>query len=159
MCFLSQLLGPTDRFYLGVDINSLAAEASLLTMRSNHARPSTSDFVVDDMLASLRSRLAGGIDLLLFNPPYVPTPSAEVGSRGIEAAWAGGVAGREVIDVFVPLVPGLLSERGQLFMVLVQENRPDELVAQLHVLGLHAELVSAREAGIEDLCVLRARRA
>ena len=46
-----------------------------------------------DLLGPLRSDLAGRVDLLLFNPPYVLTPSEEVGSASIAAAWAGGPTG------------------------------------------------------------------
>ena len=47
------------------------------------------------------TRLAGRVGVLVFNPPYVPTPSSEVALGGIEAAWAGGVDGREVCGRFV----------------------------------------------------------
>ena len=52
-------------------------------------------------------------DIIIFNPPYVPTPSSEVGSRGIEAAWAGGRHGREVIDRFLANLK-VLSKRPKL---------------------------------------------
>ena len=48
------------------------------------------------------------VDVLIFNPPYVPTPKEEVGLRGIEAAWAGGIDGRQVIDEFLPLIQVLI---------------------------------------------------
>ena len=62
---------------------------------------------------SLRTRLAGAVDVLLFNPPYVQTPSDEVilacsnvvrlqvrqvGGTGLSASWAGGINGREVVN-------------------------------------------------------------
>lgn len=56
-------------------------------------------------LAALEGRLHQSIDILIFNPPYVPSELEELGSSGIEAAWAGGKDGREVIDQFLPKLP------------------------------------------------------
>jgi release factor glutamine methyltransferase len=37
--------------------------------------------VVGDIVAGMERRLAGRVDVLLFNPPYVPTPEEEVRAR------------------------------------------------------------------------------
>lgn len=50
----------------------------------------------------------------------------QVGSRGIEAAWAGGVRGREVTDRFLPAVAQLLSSQGLFYLVTIAENDPGE---------------------------------
>lgn len=56
------------------------------------------------LISSLEMRLknSGGIDLLLFNPPYVPTMVSEAkvaqGDRGIAGAWAGGLGGMDITD-------------------------------------------------------------
>jgi release factor glutamine methyltransferase len=61
------------------------------------------DFVQTDLLSGLHG-LRRRIDVLLFNPPYVPTPEDEVWTpaadtkRIIFASWAGGERGRVVID-------------------------------------------------------------
>ena len=59
------------------------------------------DIVVSDLGTCFMSQK---IDVIIFNPPYVPTPPEEVGSHGIEASWAGGDDGREVIDKFIPVM-------------------------------------------------------
>lgn len=49
---------------------------------------------------------------------------SQVGSHGVEAAWAGGRNGREVMDRFFPLAPDLLSPRGLFYLVTIKENNP-----------------------------------
>jgi release factor glutamine methyltransferase len=97
--------------------------------------------------------LFGRVDVLVFNPPYVPTPSEEVASEGIEAAWAGGVDGREVIDRLLPLIGKLLSNRGLFYMVLVDENKPDEIASILSGQGLVASKVVKTKAKNEHLSI------
>lgn len=82
------------------------------------------DIINTDVVGGLLPQLARQVDLLVFNPPYVPTPASEVGSNGIQAAWAGGDRGRQVIDRVLPFALELLSDRGTFFMVTVHENDP-----------------------------------
>ncbi|RLN53341.1 hypothetical protein BBJ29_008985 [Phytophthora kernoviae] len=111
--------------FLATDINPLAAGVAQQTARTNGVE--TFDIVRTDLLSCYEPRIQGTVDVLLFNPPYVPTPSEEVGSIGIEAAWAGGLHGREVIDRLLPRIKTLLSPRGVFYMVVVIENKPDEI--------------------------------
>ncbi|KAF4025919.1 hypothetical protein G4228_018070 [Cervus hanglu yarkandensis] len=103
------------------DVNPEAAACTLETARCNqvHIQP-----IITDLVKGLLPRLKEKVDLLVFNPPYVVTPPEEVGSRGIQAAWAGGRSGREVIDRFLPLAPDLLSPRGLFYLVTIKENNP-----------------------------------
>lgn len=47
-----------------------------------------------------------------------------MGSHGIEASWAGGKRGREVMDRFFPMVSQLLSKQGLFYLVTVSDNNP-----------------------------------
>ncbi|XP_039376693.1 methyltransferase N6AMT1 isoform X1 [Mauremys reevesii] len=149
--FLASIVGPSS-LYICTDINPIAASCTLETAVLNkvHIHP-----VITDLVTGLLPRLNGKVDLLLFNPPYVVTPSEEVESHGIEAAWAGGKNGREVMDRLFPLVPDLLSTGGLFYLVAIKENNPDEILETMKKYGLRGTRVLSRQAGRETLSILK----
>lgn len=56
------------------------------------------DAVRGDIINCISTRAEGFADVVLFNPPYVPTSSSEVqhAESSVTATWAGGIDGREV---------------------------------------------------------------
>uniref|UniRef100_A0A8C5QBN0 Methyltransferase HEMK2 n=1 Tax=Leptobrachium leishanense TaxID=445787 RepID=A0A8C5QBN0_9ANUR len=152
--FIASLLGP-DAWCLCTDINPLAASCTLETAQANKV---LIEPIVTDLVKGLLPRLHGQVDLLVFNPPYVVTPSAEVGSHGIEAAWAGGKNGREVMDRFFPLVPKLLSASGVFYLLILKENNPDEILEVMKTYNLTGSKILCRQAGREHLTVLKFSR-
>lgn len=81
-----------------------------------------------DLATPLIDEMEGAIDVIIFNPPYVPTPDDEVGSEGIEASWAGGKDGRKVLDKAIPQIASLLSRPdGVAYIITVDDNKPEEI--------------------------------
>ena len=97
-------------------------------------------------------------DLVVFNPPYVPTDEDELRraltTRDISASWAGGPSGRVVIDRFIEALPNVLSDSGSslAYVVLLEENKPDEVVAAIQKLdgAIECTLCAQRRAGHGD---------
>ncbi|KAL1737505.1 S-adenosyl-L-methionine-dependent methyltransferase [Schizophyllum commune] len=107
----------------------------------------------------LRSRLKNSVDILLFNPPYVPTESEEAyyaqSGMTLPGSWAGGTDGMQVTDLFLPDVPDLLSPRGRFYLVAVKQNNIQDIASRMGVMGLDCETVLQRRAGREHLFILR----
>eukprot|EP00322_Chrysochromulina_rotalis_P015471 CAMPEP_0115872764 /NCGR_PEP_ID=MMETSP0287-20121206/23606_1 /TAXON_ID=412157 /ORGANISM="Chrysochromulina rotalis, Strain UIO044" /LENGTH=223 /DNA_ID=CAMNT_0003327719 /DNA_START=76 /DNA_END=744 /DNA_ORIENTATION=- len=113
-----------------------------------------------DLLGGLRP---GTIDVLVFNPPYVPTSEEElaeaIASSDISAAWAGGPRGRLVLDRLLPLIGRALSPSGVFYLLGVAENAPDEIASQLRQeAGLQSTVIAERRAQNERLFVMRCAR-
>jgi release factor glutamine methyltransferase len=64
--------------YYATDINPDALATTRATLRNHGIADERVELTRGDLLGPLRERLRGKIDLLLFNPPYVLTPSEEV---------------------------------------------------------------------------------
>jgi len=151
--------GPACPALLAVDVSRSAARDAAATLASTGVGTAPVDLALCDLAGPLLQRLAGCVDVIAFNPPYVPTPAEEVARGGIAAAWAGGHRGRAVIDRALPAIAALLAPGGgEAFIVTVAENGPGEVLAAMAGLGVGGEVVLERGADEERLVILRCRK-
>jgi release factor glutamine methyltransferase len=141
--------GHEQPIVLVTDINPKALMVARATAKANSSshHPLHVEAIECDLLSALLPRMEHSVDILLFNPPYVPTPDDEVGGNGIEASWAGGQKGRRVIDRAIPQIARALSHpQGVAYMITVDDNEPEQLAASFRELGLlMTPLVRRRE--------------
>ncbi|KAJ9137924.1 ERF1 methyltransferase catalytic subunit MTQ2 [Pleurostoma richardsiae] len=170
----------------GVDINAFACAATAATVRKAAAEHLATR--ADAFLGAVRGDLVcpwrnGVVDVLIFNPPYVPTEElprqdddrlrevdAEgrtlAGSRAFERdsyllslSYAGGRDGMETTDRLIQSLPEILSARGCAYLLLCAQNKPEKVKARIKGFGpgWMAETVreSGKQAGWEKLQVLR----
>ncbi|SPN97036.1 related to methyltransferase S. pombe [Cephalotrichum gorgonifer] len=129
--------------------------------------------------------VSGAVDVLVFNPPYVPTPDLPVrpdtmrdsadGEEGdrreptfeeeeyyLGLAYAGGYDGMEVTNRLIERLPDILSARGCAYIVLCAQNHPEEVKQRIRDMGAEwrAETAgtSGKKAGWEKLQIMRAWR-
>lgn len=145
-------------FCLSTDVNVLATDKTKLVLAAQGNR--NSDVVLCDLFTAFQPGVQ--FDLIVFNPPYVPTDHDELEralqTRDISAAWAGGKDGRQVIDLFLQHFVPFLSARGIMYLVMLEANNPAHLRFYAQRLGLQVTIVMERRAGIEHLYILRFQR-
>ncbi|CAH8539594.1 unnamed protein product [Dicrocoelium dendriticum] len=128
-----------SRFHVATDISRFACLASIRVLMSNIHEETTVAFdaIQCTLAIPFLGRLDSSVDLIMFNPPYVPTPIDEHRSVGcsIRATWSGGNCGREVIDEFLPQAVRLLSPSGCLYLLLSDANIPTEVHAAIKKLS------------------------
>ena len=113
------------------------------------------------------------VDVLVFNPPYVPTPdlpalpegkgrlsSFEEDSHLLALSYAGGADGMETTDRLLDALPEILSpDRGCAYILLCAQNKPDKVKERISAWGAawKVETVgrSGKKAGWEKLQIIR----
>jgi len=93
-----------------------------------------------DLLAPVRGQ---SFDLVVSNPPYVPTPAPHRKggpAPGAAVAWSAGRDGRAVLDRICADVPQILRPGGVLLMVQSGLNDTEETLVRLARGGLRAEV-------------------
>jgi release factor glutamine methyltransferase len=145
--FLSTIVEPSSALFMSTDINPhacLATQATSILNRA-HLNPINTN-LVSPILE--RVQAAGGADVLVFNPPYVPTDEDELTRTQLEAeigaTWAGGVDGMVVTNVVLDLLPRLLNPNsGRIYLVAVSANQPAQIISRMSEYGLQGEVSCA----------------
>lgn len=95
-------------------------------------------------------------DLIVANPPYVPSESDEVPARGAARAWEAGRDGRALLNRFCPAVAAHLSDGGRVLIVQSSLSGERETLAALAQAGLQAEVFVRRRGGLGPIVAARA---
>ncbi|MEU0787689.1 HemK2/MTQ2 family protein methyltransferase [Streptomyces sp. NPDC006173] len=96
-------------------------------------------------------------DLVVTNPPYVPSPDSRLPASGPQRAWDAGPAGRLVIDRICAQAPVLLRSGGILLMVHSAMCGTEDTLKKLAKAGLTAQ--TTLQTSVPWGPVLRSRRA
>ncbi|KJA26088.1 hypothetical protein HYPSUDRAFT_159834 [Hypholoma sublateritium FD-334 SS-4] len=157
--FIGNILGPSV-LYICTDINPHACQCSRWTGKQNKV----DIHVVNGSLATpFKHRLARKIDIIVFNPPYVPTSEEEASgaqsSQDIDGAWAGGRDGMQITNTLLNCIEKLLSPCGRFYLVALKQNDVPGIIRRMHeAYCLKGEVVHQRRAGREHLFVIRFAR-
>jgi len=104
---------------------------------------------VGDLFASLHRRY----DLVVFNPPYLPSQSS-LTNDWQTAAWDGGVSGREVIEQFLAQASDYLTREGRILLVISSVTGHKEVTKLMRAQFKRVRTVAKRKFFFEMLYVL-----
>ena len=96
---------------------------------------------------------ADSFDVVVCNPPYLPTPPEQEWDDWMEAALSGGEDGREMIAPFLDSVGRVLGPRGRAFLLISTLTGPDEVKQLAREGGLEPTLVEEQSVPFERLQV------
>jgi release factor glutamine methyltransferase len=156
---------PDDRV-LEVGCGSGAVSASLIDRAASvvatdinpHAVRAGRERGVETVRTDLLAGVRGPFDLVLFNPPYLPTQPEERIDDWLEYALDGGPTGRETIERFAADAGRVLAPFGRILLLVSSLTDPDEVRRIFAGLGYIVLLAAEEKAEDEDLLVLRISR-
>jgi len=112
----------------------------------------------------IRTDLFGGIksevpetrfDLILFNPPYLPTCEEEKVEGWLNYAFDGGVSGRVTLERFLNEVRAYLKPGGRILVLISSLTGLEEVTEKMNSLGFRVEISGRKKISFEELIVLK----
>jgi release factor glutamine methyltransferase len=110
-------------------------------------------------LVAVRADLFRGIDaefdLVIFNPPYLPTSEGERIEGWLNYALDGGSTGRDIIFRFLKDLKNHLSQRGRALLLVSSVTGLDEVKEMARSEGFKATEVASDRYFFEQLCIIK----
>ena len=96
-------------------------------------------------------------DLILFNPPYLPTSGEEKVPGWLNYAFDGGTGGRETLDRFLDEVRDYLTPGGKILVLISSITGLDAVKDKMEGLGFEVDVIERKKVSFEELMVVRGK--
>ena len=96
-------------------------------------------------------------DLILFNPPYLPTSKEEKVPGWLNYAFDGGASGRETLDRFLDEVRNYLRPGGKILVLISSITGLEAVKEKMEKLGFEVDVVGRKKISFEELLVVRGK--
>jgi release factor glutamine methyltransferase len=153
---------PSDRVIeIGSGSGLIAAElvkmaASFVATDINpHAVVHTRAQGIDVVRTNFCAGLSGPFDLIVFNPPYLPTQPEERVDDWLEYALDGGVSGRDAIEQFAADARRVLAPAGRILLLISSLTGLHEVWGIFLSKGYCVAIVQEERVEDETLYVLK----
>jgi release factor glutamine methyltransferase len=140
------------RQVVAVDVSRRAVLACRLNARLNGVRLQA---IRGDLVAPLDG---ARFDLIVSNPPYLPSEDDRLPERGPRRAWEAGRDGRAVLDRICARAPAHLAGGGTMLLVHSSVCGVEETLARLVDAGLEAGVAARHRGPLGPLMAARAGR-
>uniref|UniRef100_A0A5S6QMR8 MTS domain-containing protein n=1 Tax=Trichuris muris TaxID=70415 RepID=A0A5S6QMR8_TRIMR len=131
------------------DIDPISALATCRNSKLNDCQNYVNP-ICCDLITALWDRLHCCVDVLVFNPPYLPYKSEFDSTNPLARTWCGGGSdGSEVARRLITCAHNILSENGLFYLVAAEENNVAALV------NLNSKLKGAVTSMFADLNIVR----
>ncbi|MDR2830366.1 MAG: methyltransferase [Methanobrevibacter sp.] len=93
-------------------------------------------------------------DLILFNPPYLPTDKDDILEDNLNHAFDGGIDGMKVITPFLNQVKNYLKCGGKVQIIHSSLSKVQETINQLKRIGFEVEITAHERFFFEEIVLI-----
>ncbi len=129
---------------IATEINPFAAKCA----RSNGVK-----VIKTDMFAGIKEK--NEFDLIIFNPPYLPTSEDEKVPGWLNYAFDGGITGRDPIRPFLLNVRNYLKTEGTILLLVSSLTSIDDVKNEMSEFYFDSHIIARDKCSFEELVVIK----
>ena len=143
----SVLLANINVDLMATDINPYAAKC---------AKSNGIEVIRTNMFDGLKAKSC--FDMIIFNPPYLPTSDDEKVPGWLNYAFDGGRDGRMAVEHFLDQVCEYLAPDGVILLLISSLTGIEYVSSRMDALGFDVDIVGREKCSFEELVVLMGKR-
>ncbi len=110
------------------------------------------DVIRTDLFEGINVNVKGKFDLIVFNPPYLPSEDQKTDR---DVLWDGGPSGREIINRFLEQVKNYLTDEGRILLLVSSLTGIEQIIDKMKSLDFVVDEIMSEKHFFERLVVLR----